>query len=243
MPIKFRFRWIPFIATAVVVALGISLGQWQTRRAAEKEQIESKLSARQSAPPLAIGTQSRAIDDVGGIDGLEYRRVVVRGEFVRDWPVYLDNRPYQGASGFYVLTPLKIAGSDLHVLVARGWTRRDPVDRTKVMALAPPAGTVEIEGVAKRNSGHVMQLGRPEPLRPGAIVQNLDIEEFTKGSKLAMQPFVIEQLTDTQDKLVRDWPRPSAGVEKHRGYAFQWYALAATAFLFFIVTGFRSERK
>ena len=37
----------------------------------------------------------------------------------------------------------------------------------------------------------------------------------------------------------RDWPLPSAGVDKHRGYAFQWYALAATAFLFFLVTGFR----
>jgi surfeit locus 1 family protein len=243
MPIKFRFRWIPFIATAVAVALGISLAQWQTRRAAEKEQIESKLSARQSAPPLAIGTQSAAGDEVDGIDKIEYRRVIVRGEFLRDWTVYLDNRPYQGAPGFYVLTPLKIAGSDLHVLVARGWTRRDPADRTRVTVPAPPAGIVEIEGVAKRNPGHVMQLGRPEPLRPGAILQNIDIAEFAQGSKLAMQPFVIEQLTDTQDKLVRDWPRPSAGVDRHRGYAFQWYALAATAFLFFIVTGFRSERK
>jgi surfeit locus 1 family protein len=237
---KFRFRWIPFIATVVAVALGIALGQWQTRRAAEKEQIETKLSERQSAPPLAIGVQPRAARDV---DELEYRRVVVRGEFVRDRPIYLDNRPYQGVPGFYVLTPLKIAGSDLHVLVARGWTRRDPVDRTKVMAPAPPAGVVDIEGVVKRNAGHVMQLGRPEPLRPGAIVQNLDIAEFAQSSKLAMQPFVIEQLTDTRDQLVRDWPRPSAGVDKHRGYAFQWYALAATAFLFFIVTGFRSGRK
>ncbi|MEN3291194.1 MAG: surfeit locus 1 family protein [Burkholderiales bacterium] len=237
---KFRFRWIPFIATVVAVALGVALGQWQTRRAAEKEQIETKLSERQSAPPLAIGVQPRAARDV---DELEYRRVVVRGEFVRDRPIYLDNRPYQGVPGFYVLTPLKIAGSDLHVLVARGWTRRDPVDRTKVMAPAPPAGVVEVEGVVKRNAGHVMQLGRPEPLRPGAIVQNLDIAEFAQSSKLAMQPFVIEQLTDTRDQLVRDWPRPSAGVDKHRGYAFQWYALAATAFLFFIVTGFRSGRK
>jgi cytochrome oxidase assembly protein ShyY1 len=240
MPMKFRFRWIPFIATVVAVALGVALGQWQTRRAAEKEQIETKLSERQSAPPLAIGVQPRAARDV---DELEYRRVVVRGEFVRDRPIYLDNRPYQGVPGFYVLTPLKIAGSDLHVLVARGWTRRDPVDRTKVMAPAPPAGVVEVEGVVKRNAGHVMQLGRPEPLRPGAIVQNLDIAEFAQSSKLAMQPFVIEQLTDTRDQLVRDWPRPSAGVDKHRGYAFQWYALAATAFLFFIVTGFRSGRK
>jgi surfeit locus 1 family protein len=237
MPIKFRFRWIPFIAATLAVALGVSLGQWQTRRAAEKQEIERKLSARQSAPPLVLDARVHTVDDV------EYRRVVVKGEFVRDWPVYLDNRPYQGAAGFYVLTPLKIAGSDLHVLVARGWFKRDIADRTRLPPIPVPAGVVEIEGVAMRNPGHVLQLGNPEPLRPGAIVQNLGIGEFAQASKLAMQPFVIEQSTDTQDHLVRDWPRPSTGVDKHRGYAFQWYALAATAFLFFIVTGFRRGRK
>jgi surfeit locus 1 family protein len=237
MPIKFRFRWIPFIAAAVAVALGVSLGQWQTRRAAEKEQLERKLSERQAAPSLIIGTQLQGVDDV------EYRRVRVAGEFVRDWQVYLENRPYQGVPGFYVMTPLKIAGSHHHVLVARGWVRRDFADRTKLPPLVTPAGTIEIEGVAKRNPGHVLQLGTPEPLRPNAIVQNIDIAEFAQASKLAMQPFVIEQLTDTQDQLVRDWPHPSAGVDKHRGYAFQWYALAATAFVFFIVTGFRSGKK
>jgi len=32
-------------------------------------------------------------------------------------------------------------------------------------------------------------------------------------------------------------------VEKHRGYAFQWYALAAMAFIFFVVTGIRRGKK
>jgi cytochrome oxidase assembly protein ShyY1 len=237
MPIKFRFRWIPFIAALIAVAIGVSLGQWQTRRAAEKEQIERKLSERQAARALAIGAEPQTVDDV------EFRRVVVKGEFVREWPVYLDNRPYQGAAGFYVLMPLKIAGSNHHVMVSRGWVRRDIADRTRLPQLKTPEGVVELEGVAKRSPGHVLQLGTPEPLRPNAIVQNVDIAAFAQASKMAMQPFVIEQLTDMQDSLVRDWPRPSAGVDKHRGYAFQWYALAATAFIFFIVTGFRSGRK
>jgi cytochrome oxidase assembly protein ShyY1 len=58
-----------------------------------------------------------------------------------------------------------------------------------------------------------------------------------------MQPFVIEQLSDTRDGLIRDWPRPSTGIDRHLGYAFQWYALAATAFIFFVVTGFRRGTK
>jgi cytochrome oxidase assembly protein ShyY1 len=54
---------------------------------------------------------------------------------------------------------------------------------------------------------------------------------------------VIEQTGDSGDGLVRDWPKPSLGMEKHQGYAFQWFALAATAILFFVITGFKRGSK
>lgn len=237
MPIKFRFRLIPFIAAAIAVAIGISLGQWQTRRALEKEVIEARLSERESAPPVTLGTHS------WGAEEMEYRRVVVEGEFTGDWKVYLENRPHQGVPGFYLLMPFRIGGSDRHVLVARGWVKRDITDRAKIAPIRTPAGPLKLEGVARRNPGRVLQLGQAEALRPGAIVQNLDVGEFERASGLSLQPFLIEQTTDTQDGLVRDWPRPSTGAEKHRGYAFQWYALAAMAFLFFVATGFRRGRQ
>lgn len=237
MPISFRFRWVPFAAAMFAVALGVTLGQWQLRRAAVKEAIELKLNARQSATPLVLGAAPLAIDEA------EYRRVKVTGEFVRDWPVYLENRPHQGVPGFYVLMPFKIAGSDMHVLVARGWVPRDPADRTKLPPIPTPARQLDIEGVARRNPGRLLQLGRAASLRPGTIAQNLDIAEFAQASALRMQPVLIEQTSDVQDGLVRDWPRPSSGIDKHLGYAFQWFALAAMAFLFFVVTGFRRGTK
>lgn len=237
MPIKFRFRWVPFLAATIAVAVGVSLGQWQTRRAAEKEALEVRLTVRESAPPIVLRSP------IADIDAIEYRRVLIKGEFVRDWPVYLENRPYHGAAGFYVIMPLKIAGTDLHVLVARGWAPRNIADRTKLPLIPTPVGMVEIAGVVTRNAGHLLQLGKAAALRPNAIVQNLDIPAFAAASKLPIQPFVIEQLNDTQDGLVRDWPRPSTGIEKHRGYAFQWYGLAAAAFIFFVVTGFRRGTK
>lgn len=237
MRITFRFRLIPFVAAAIAVTIGLSLAQWQTRRAAEKTAIEAKLHARQSAPAIRLG----AI--VPNLDEVEYRRVIVKGEFLRDWPVYLDNRPHDGVAGFYLLMPFKIAATNLHVLVARGWIPRNVADRTKVPAIATPDGMIEIEGTARRSVGHVMQLGSVDAPHPHAIVQNLDIASFAESSKLNMQPIFIEQLTDTRDGLMRDWPLPSTGVEKHRGYAFQWYALAAMAFIFFVVTGIRRGTK
>lgn len=233
MPTKFRFRWIPFVAALLAAAVGVSLGQWQSRRAAEKEAIEAKQSSRESAPPVAMGSKSVSVEEV------EYRRVSLKGEFVPEWTVYLDNRPYKGIPGFVVLTPLKIAGSDTHVLVLRGWIKRDITDRTKIPPIATPPGIIEIQGVAKRSPGQILQLGEPVKLRSGAIVQNVTVAEFEEATNSNFQPVVVEQLTDTADGMIRDWPRPSSGVEKHRGYAFQWYALAATALIFFVVTGFR----
>ena len=233
MPMTFRFRLVPLLATAVVVAIGVSLGQWQVRRAHEKQAIEARLQERIAAPPLVL---NKVLPPLGEA---EYRRAVVKGEFVPDWPVYLDNRPYRGVAGFYVMMPLRIAGSDKYLLVTRGWVSRDPVERTRLPRLETPAGMIEIEGMVKRDPGHILQLGSDEKIVPGAIVQNLDPQTFASASNLPVLPYVLEQTSATADRLVRDWPRHSMGIEKHWGYAFQWYALAATALIFFIVTGFR----
>jgi surfeit locus 1 family protein len=233
MRITFRFRWIPFIAAIIAAAIGVSLGNWQMRRADHKETIENKLSVREAATPVMLTSTPLLVEDI------EYRRVIAEGEFISDWPVYLENRPYKGTSGFYLLMPLKISGSDRYVLVARGWLPRDPANRTRVPVIETPRRTVRIEGTAKRNPGQLLQLGEAAELQPGAIVQNLSVDEFATASGFAMQGFVVEQLNETGDRLVREWPRPSSGRDKHLGYAFQWYALAAMAVIFFVTTGIR----
>jgi surfeit locus 1 family protein len=234
---RFRFRLVPFVVTVLLVVLGITLAQWQTRRGDQKQAIENRLLQREADATVKLG------DTLQDVDQIEFRRMALRGEFIAGWPVYLDNRPLNGVAGFYVLMPFKLAASDTgtgsYVLVARGWLPRDPADRSKLPSYPTPAGTVEIEGLVRRDFGHVLQLGDAGPLRPQAIVQNLGISEFAAASKFRLQPFVIEQTSNSDDHLLRDWPRPSLGIEKHRGYAFQWYALAVMALIFFVVTGFR----
>ena len=237
MRLPFSFRWTPFIATIVVMAIGIALGNWQTHRAAEKVAIEQAMQTRSSEAALSL-------DDKNPIGELsEFRRVQLDGEFIAGWPLYLDNRPYQGKAGFVMLMPLRIASSGQVVLVARGWLPRDATERTRLPVIAVPPGIVRIEGVVRHSASRVMQLGAEEAPVPGAIIQNFKLSEFSRSSGLALQTFIIEQTNDTADGLGREWPQPSAGVDKHRGYAFQWYALAATAFLFFLVTGFRRANK
>jgi surfeit locus 1 family protein len=239
MRIRFRFNIVPFIATVLLVALGIALGNWQERRAAYKSGLQAQLTQRAAEAPLVLGPALTAPAD------MEFRRVTVTGEFVRGWPLFLDNRPNAGRSGFYLVMPFKIAGSDTHVLVARGWLPRDPREYGRLPAIQTPVGKVTIEGRVKASAGHVMQLGKAAPLAPGAIVQNVEVAQFAQASGLRLQPFFVEQSGPPQpgDALVRDWPAPALDIDKHRGYAFQWYALAAMAGLFFVITGFRSGRK
>jgi len=231
----FRFKLIPFIATVLLVALGCSLSYWQTQRAVQKEAIEAKLKARENLP---------AIDFPSSVDirQMEYTRVILKGEFVKNWPIYLDNRPMNGVAGLYVMMPFKLQGTSRYVLVARGWIPRNPQERMAIQHIETPAGTNQIEGILKAHSGHILQLGKSEPLQPGALVQNMDVSAFEEASKLPVYPFIVEQTSDTKDGLLRAWPRASIGSERHRGYAFQWLALAAMALLFFLVTGFRSGR-
>lgn len=238
----FRGRWIALIATLIVAISATWLGQWQTRRGDEKQAIQARIRARAAAPAIVMD------DSVGHLDSAqgEYRRARLRGQFLSDWTIYLDNRPYQGRPGLYVLTPFKIAESKSSVIIERGWIPRDLSDRSKLPVVLTPQGEVEIEGVLRLSAGHLLQLGSPEPIRPGAMLQNLDIAAFDKASGISLLPFVIEQQADARnlgDGLVRDWPSASLGIERHRGYAIQWYALAMMAVIFFVVTGFRSGKK
>jgi cytochrome oxidase assembly protein ShyY1 len=233
---RFNFRPVAFIVSVLLVVLGVLLGNWQTGRAQEKIALQNRLAAAARQPALALDAAAIAATSPAA---LEFRHVRLQGHFI-DWPIALNNRPYNGRAGFYLLTPFELAGSHSTVLVARGWLPRNIADPLKLPPYETPAGEVAIEGVVRSNVGHIMQLGGTEALRPGAIVQNLDIGQFAKASGLTVAPFVVEQAGAAADGLVRDWPAPSLGVEKHQGYAFQWYALAAMAALFFIVTGFKS---
>lgn len=237
MRLHFRLRWIPLIATLVVTGTGIALGNWQTRRAAEKMMIADAIATRSQLDPLSV----RGLPENAALE--EFRPVMVNGHFVEDWPIYLDNRPLHGKAGFYLLMPLRVADSERVVLVLRGWFPRDPQDRQRLPSIRLPQGEVTVTGRVRASVGKLMQLGETPTLTAGAIVQNVDIKALATASRLPLQNFIIEQTNDLGDGLVRDWPPPSAGVDTHRAYAFQWYALSAAAILFFIVTGFRRASK
>jgi surfeit locus 1 family protein len=233
MPNAFRLRLIPLISTLVLCLLGVILGQWQTRRAVEKEDAANALLQRARQTPLVAAELNNPVESIA------FRGATLQGEFVREWPLYLDNRPLHGVAGFYVLMPFKLQGSDQHVMVARGWQARNPVSRTQMPVLKTTEGTVQLQGVIRPGMEKVMQLGAIDAYKPGAILQNLDVGAASRQTGMKMYNFVLNQTNDTSDGLVRDWTSPAVGADKNRAYAFQWYALSLMAVIFYVVTGFR----
>lgn len=234
MRFAFKLRPVALIAALIVAVIGILLGNWQQDRAAYKTALQARQLARAAEPPLELTSATAATPD------MEFRRVRVHGDFVAGWPVLLANRPLGTQSGFYLAMPFKIAGANTHVLVLRGWLPRQ-AQFDKLPAFATPTGPVTVEGRIILSAGKVMELGDGPPLAPGAAVQNLTPQALAQASGLRLQPFLVQQTAPATpaDSMARDWPPPEAGIDKHRGYAFQWYALAALALLFYVMTGFR----
>jgi surfeit locus 1 family protein len=240
---RFRIarRVVPTLAAAAVVALTVSLGNWQSRRAAEKDGLQRQHEARERESPLAMPAQPA---DAAVLDG---RRVVVRGRFVPQATVFIDNRTYKGVAGLHVVTPVKIEGSDLHVAVLRGWVARDARDRSVLPRVATPEASVELEGVAQARLDGALELRASAPPGPrDRVWQNFDLDRYAAWAGLAMQPLVVRQAArpPLDDALVRDWPLAGSGADKHRGYALQWYLMAAVTaglWLYFVVLRRRDD--
>ena len=156
---------------------------------------------------------------------LLHRRVAAVGRFDDAHTVYLDNRVHGGVAGYHVLTPLRIAGGETAILVNRGWVATGR-SRAQLPAVGVPAGRVRVEGLATDPDSRYVELASGS--ERGRVWQNLDFARYRALYGAPLQPVLLLQTTDTGDQLVRDWPRPDAGVAMHTSYAFQWYSLAAT---------------
>lgn len=208
------------------MAVTLALGNWQLDRASQKEQLQSRLERLGREPPVQLSAAPVRAQD------LELRRVQVRGQFAAEETIYIDNRVYQGRVGYYVVTPLRIENSDTYVLVNRGWVpgtgRRDVLPEVKT-----PSGPVVVTGIAVSGRERIMTLSAN--VVEGRVWQSLDIDRYREKVPFRLQPIVVQQTSASDDGLVRDWPRRDSGVERHKAYALQWFALSATLLVLYIV--------
>jgi surfeit locus 1 family protein len=172
--------------------------------------------------------------------GATVERVSLRGNFEPRYTVLLDNKLYRGRPGYEVVQPLRLDGGR-HVVVNRGWIASGP-GREQLPEIRTPAGEIVLTGVRLKRFAQAYA----PPVAPpseGKVWQNVTLERFATWTGLALEPYVVEQHSEADDGLVRDWPRAGAGVEVHESYALQWYSLAVLSVAVLIALNFkRAER-
>lgn len=231
--VRFSPTPLPTLAAGGALLLLLYLGQWQQSRAAEKRALQAEFSSRATAAPVTL------IAPIADPARLKYSRAVVRGEWLANEQIFIDNKFDTDAVGFNVITPLKIEGTSRVVLVNRGWIPRGRQYPVPPEA-PPPSGNVVVEGVLTIPSERFLELNAATT--QGRVWQNLTIERFRTSSGLDTLPLVLLAHTATPPlRAVSE--RPDARVEKHVEYMLTWYSLAATVLVLWVALNFSITRR
>lgn len=223
-------RWkFVMITVSACLAIGVtaSLGRWQLSRAAQKLALQADLEAQGAKSPLTVPALRASPDTTS----LQHRRARLRGFWVKDATVFLENRPMNGRVGFYVLTPLVMEAGSEAIVVQRGWVPRDFQDRGHLPRVDTPSTMVEVEGRLAPPPSKLYEPGAPSG---GVIRQNIDLTQFQRETGLSLLPITLQQTGAASEGLLRDWPAANVGVEKNQGYALQWFGLSGLIALLYL---------
>jgi surfeit locus 1 family protein len=214
--------------------LGLVLGFWQLDRAAQKEALQSAMHAQAGKTPLgnaeviALAAQGRMQES-----GMLYHPVRLTGTWLPEYTLYLDNRQMDAKVGFFVLTPLRLEPQGQVLVVQRGWIPRNFEQREQLPDVQTPTGSVTVDGDIALAPSKLYAPGAPGE---GSIRQNLDLEQYRGQTGLPLEAFTVRESGPPSQGLRRQWSVINFGIEKHYGYAFQWFAqslLVAGLYLWF----------
>ena len=228
---KFQFQpeWATIAATIVLFPLFITLGLWQLDRAEQKRALVQNFEARSQEPPLRLAGNQQDPDH------MRNRRVFASGQYDSHRQLLLDNRMYQSRPGYHVLTPFRLAGQDVAVLVNRGWVPLG-TSREQLPDIRTSEQPRTVAGVIHVPSGPPLSLGESGDRAPGwpKVIQRVDRAALEQRLGMTLLPFTLRLSPQDDDGYVRVWkPHYRTPVEKHQAYAVTWFGFAVLLILLF----------
>jgi surfeit locus 1 family protein len=221
--------WKTTLLVLAAVVVMIRLGIWQLDRLEQRRAFNARVLAQQGQPELALG--GAALSDPY-LDEMEYRQVVVTGEYDFGHQVVLRNQVWENQIGVHVLTPLKIEGSDLSVLVNRGWVPLGDFENGDLANYGEP-GTVTVRGIIRDPQVKPQIGGRrdliPGPGDPPLLAWNVaNVPAIAAQTPYPLLPIYIQQAPQAgwQRLPRRSLPELDLTEGPHLGYALQWFLFA-----------------
>jgi surfeit locus 1 family protein len=232
---RFALRPVWLLSHLLVVALVaacIAAGFWQLSRLGDKRDAIDRFEERGAEPVVPVEELVAPDADAAAIDAVELRPVTVTGTYLPDEQVTVANRTYDGAPGYWVLTPVAL-DDGTGVVVNRGWVPLSVGESAEGLAtVAPLAGGVTVTGTIAATQtqgrfgatdsaeGHLDEMARA------------DIARIDAQTGIDLLPAYVT--LDTQDPAqATDLPAAVEPVPPdegpHLGYAFQWFIFATIA--------------
>lgn len=222
--------WLIVTATAVGIFCLSSLGIWQLQRADEKKQILNSLEAQSDN---TLHTLRLPVTDP---EQLRYQRVQLHGQYIASKQFVLDNQIRNHQAGYNILTPMRVKDTSYIVLIDRGWL---PIEngRDDLPDIEVNESMQTITGTIYTPFGEAYSLGTVDNdgLSWPRLIQYLDFSALSQRMGSELQPFTVRLDQDQSYGYLREWQVFAFSPNRHLAYAVQWFALALTLLIIFIV--------
>ena len=240
---KYRFNFtLPLtIAFLIVFSILIKLGLWQLERADHKKNLNESYKLRQAEKVIDLNDHK----SINSKESILWRRVSLNGSFYKEKNLIVDNQIFKHEAGFNILTPFKIDGTGMTILINRGW-HKNLINREQIPVITSVDGINQINGYAVKIPVPGINLGGSniEIINASlARFQRINVDEINNFYQANFLPYMVYLNPLIDDEYISNFKLPVPDSEKNYGYAFQWFAFALTLLIIFLRLGITKNDK
>ena len=226
---------LPSILITATFAFLVSLGFWQLDRADEKRGIEASIKQANTGSVELIRKEE-------GLQSKEYYEVRLQGKYLSDKQFIYDNQIVDQVSGYYVLTPYALEGQSKAILINRGfipWNGRRDKLADIVIGQETREIKVQISKPIKRMELKPSEVGIQFP----ALIQSIDLQDMADRAKVDFSSVIGLLDASASNGFIRKWEPYTGSIEKHIGYAVQWFLMALVLAIIGIRIAIKQRKK
>ena len=227
--------FLPSILITATFAFLVSLGFWQLDRADEKRGIEASIK-------LANTGSIELIVEEESLKNKEYYEVRLQGTYLSDKQFIYDNQIVDQVSGYYVLTPYALAGQSKAILINRGfipWNGRR--DKLADIVVGQDAREIKvlISKPIKRMELKLTESGIEFPV----LIQSIDLQDMASLASIDFSSVIGLLDSSASNGFIRKLEPYTGSIEKHIGYAVQWFLMALVLAIIGIRIAIKQRKK